>query len=78
MCSVAFNCIALDQFGVRSAFFISRETQPECLLACSRFNWTGSACFMLSGHTVYKYLGFRALVCVHTAFYLARASQLEI
>lgn len=50
MCSVAFNCIALDQFGVWSAFL--GETEPECLLACSRFNWTGSACFMLSGHTV--------------------------
>jgi hypothetical protein len=68
MCSVDFNCIALDQFGVRSAFFFLGETKPECLLACFRFDLTGSACLMLSGHTV-QILGLRASVCMHAAFY---------
>lgn len=39
-----------SEFGL--LFYISGETKPECLLACSWFNWTGSARFMLSGHTV--------------------------
>lgn len=47
---IALLWISLE-FGL--LFLISSgETKPECLLACFRFNWTGFACFMLSGHTV--------------------------
>lgn len=48
-CSVVF--IALFWISLESGL-LSGETKPECLVACSRSNWTGSACFMLSGHFV--------------------------
>lgn len=74
MCSVDFNCIALDLFGVRSAFS-GKRNQNACLLALGLIGRVlpASCC----PDTLYKYFGSRALVCVHTAFYLARASQLE-